>query len=179
MNNATTANVGQNGSVPLDHGKVLIRLGLSLFTTGFFLGLVPVVHYIHGAVAGDIGAHFMKNMTLWWGCPAVLMELTLKTGGLGMIAIGLCYVVLPRASETPNVLHKALIAPKLCNFGLIAATVYAAVGYVVINMIWPNFYFEHNETGKNLWLGGQGVGITIFIIGFVFALRDVRKNHLS
>ena len=178
MNNESNTNISQNNSIPAEHGKILIRWGLNLFIIGFLVGLVPVAHYIHGAIAGDIGAHFMKNMTLWWGCPAVLMELTLKTGGLGMIAIGLCYVVLPRAAEAMAISSKERMAPKLCNFGLIAATIYAAVGYVIINMIWPNFYFEHNETGKNLWLAGQGIGITIFIVGFFYALSGVRKNHL-
>jgi hypothetical protein len=74
--------------------------------------------------------------------------------------------------------NKERMAPNLCTFGLIAATIYAAVGYVIINMIWPNFYFEHNEIGKDLWLAGQGIGITIFIVGFFFALSGVRKNHL-
>jgi hypothetical protein len=177
MNDTPNANSSQINSASAEHGKILIRWGLSLFTAGFFLGLVPVVHYIHGAVAGDIGAHFMKNMTLWWGCPAVLMELTLKTGGLGMIVMGFCYVVLPRAANV-NISSKEHLTPKLCNIGLIGASVYAAVGYVVCNMIWPNFYFEHNETGKNVWLAGQGIGIAIYIIGYVYALKGVRKNHL-
>jgi hypothetical protein len=178
MNEAASTSPGSNNSEIVIHGKILIRWGLYLLLTGFLAGLIPVAHYIHGAVAGDIGAHFMKNMTLWWGCPAVLMELTLKTGGLGMIVIGICYVVLPRGDGTIAISSKEQIAPKLCNFGLIAASIYAAVGYVVFNMIWPNFYFEHNETGKNLWLAGQGIGISIFIIGFIFAFSGVRKNHL-
>jgi hypothetical protein len=57
-----------------------------LFITGFLTGYIPILHYVHGAVAGDVGPVFLKNMTLWWGCPAVLAELTLKTGSLGMLA---------------------------------------------------------------------------------------------
>jgi hypothetical protein len=178
MNQTAEASVYQVNFAPTEHGKIFIRWGLSLFTAGFFLGLVPIAHYMHGAIAGDIGALFMKNMTLWWGCPAVLMELTLKTGGIGMIAIGFCYAILPRTSETVDISNNERMAPKLCTIGLISATVYAAVGYVVINMIWPNFFFEHNETGKDLWLAGQGVGVAIFIFGFISALRDVRKSHL-
>ena len=73
-----------------------IHWGLGLFITGFLTGFVPIAHYIHGAVAGDVGPVFLKNMTLWWGCPAVLAELTLKTGSLGMVAIGLCYLATTR-----------------------------------------------------------------------------------
>lgn len=47
-------------------GKQFIRWRFNLTLTGFFLGLVPIAHYIHGAVAADIGHQFMKNMTLWW-----------------------------------------------------------------------------------------------------------------
>ena len=178
MNNTaeTVANIDKVTHAEL--GKTFIRGGLNMFLTGFLLGLVPIAHYIHGAVAGDIGTHFMKNMTLWWGCPAVLMELTLKTGGLGMIAIGLCYVVLSSGTETAQISNQERKAAKLCLFGLIAATVYMAVGYVVCNMIWPNFFFEHNETGKNVWLAGQLVGISIYIAGFILALRSVKRNYL-
>ena len=162
----------------IDHGKIYIRWGLSLLSLGFILGFVPILHYMHGAVAGDVGEHFMKNMTLWWGCPALLMELTLKTGGLGMTVIGLCFVVLPRTVSAPQLSSREQLAPKLCRFGLIAATIYAAVGYVVINMIWPNFYFEHNEMGKDVWLAGQLIGIAIFFTGFVFSLKTLRRDHL-
>ena len=75
--------------------------GLGLFVTGFVTGFIPILHYIPGAVAGDVGPAFLKNVTLWWGCPAVLAELTLKTGGLGMTAIGLCYLAAARQGASP------------------------------------------------------------------------------
>ena len=178
MTNTTEPIAAQGELTAIEHGKIFIRWGLSLLLLGFILGFVPILHYMHGALAGDVGAHFMKNMTLWWGCPALLMELTLKTGGLGMIVIGLCFVVLPRAASAPRLTSREQLAPKLCNIGLIAATVYAAVGYVIINMIWPNFYFEHNEMGKDVWLAGQLIGIAIFFIGFIFSLQAIRRDHL-
>jgi hypothetical protein len=178
MNTATATAAEIDEVTPTDLGKRFIRWGLNLYLTGFFLGLVPVLHYMHGAVAGDIGGHFMKNMTLWWGCPAVLMELTLKTGGLGMLVVGLCYVVLPQGSGTTSVSKKERNAVNLCVFGLIGGTVYAAVGYVVCNMIWPNFYFEHNEMGKDVWLAGQGVGILVFIVGFMYVLTPLKRDYL-
>jgi hypothetical protein len=61
-------------------GSKFTRWGLGMFVLGFAVGFVPILHYMHGAIAGDVGPAFMKNMTLWWGCPAVLMEYTLKTG---------------------------------------------------------------------------------------------------
>ena len=175
----TTTAIGTDDVSPSELGKRFIRWGLNLFIAGFLAGLVPVLHYMHGAIAGDIGSHFMKNMTLWWGCPAVLMELTLKTGGLGMLVVGLCYVVLSHGSNPAPISRKENRAVNLCVFGLIGGTVYAAVGYVVCNMIWPNFYFEHNETGKDIWLAGQGVGILIYIVGFMHVLLPLRRNYLK
>ena len=160
-------------------GKLFIQWGLYLTLAGFFLGLVPIAHYIHGAVAGDIGHAFMKNMTLWWGCPAVLMELTLKNGGLAMLTAGICYFIFSRGSEVTHATQKERRAVKLCISGLIAAAIYAAVGYVVCNMIWPNFYFAHNETGKDVWLVGQLVFISVFIYGFWTPVRSINRNYLN
>jgi hypothetical protein len=159
-------------------GSKFIRSGLGMFVLGFALGFVPILHYMHGAIAGDIGQAFMKNMTLWWGCPAVLMEYTLKTGGLGMIAIGLCYLVLPRASSAESISGSESRAPGLCVAGLLGALVYAAVGFVVCNMIWPNFYFAHNETGKDVWLAGQLLGIAVYFYGIYVVFRSLKRNHL-
>ena len=129
---------------------------------------------MHGAVAGDIGPAFLKNMTLWWGCPAVLIEYALKTGGLGMVTIGLCYVVLSRSGDVAPVSRGECVAPALCHGGLIFALVYTAVGYVVCNLIWPNFYFQPVQMGKNVWLAGQGIGIAIYVTGIAFAFGGIR-----
>ena len=107
------------------------------------------------------------------------MEYTLKTGGLGMVAIGLCYIVLPRAGSAIAVSGSERMAPGLCLAGLLGATVYMAVGYVVCNMIWPNFYFAHVETGKDVWLAGQLIGITVYFYGIAVAFRRLQRNHLQ
>jgi hypothetical protein len=128
MNTTTATAVDTSDISPTDLGKKFVRWGLNLYITGFLAGLVPVLHYMHGAVAGDIGGHFMKNMTLWWGCPAVLMELTLKTGGLGMLVVGLCYIVLSQGFGTTSVERlKCCLLPKADtrffskNFGVLGS----------------------------------------------------------
>ena len=177
---SATGTMGVRGdATTAELGSKFTRWGLGLFVLGFALGFIPILHYIHGAVAGDVGPAFLKNMTLWWGCPAVLMEYTLKTGGLGMVAIGLCYIVLPRAGSAIAVSGSERMAPGLCLAGLLGATVYMAVGYVVCNMIWPNFYFAHVETGKDVWLAGQLVGITVYFYGIAVAVRRLQRNHLQ
>ena len=118
MSNATEIMAGRGNVMPTELGSKFIRWGLGLFILGFIVGFIPILHYIHGAVAGDVGPAFLKNMTLWWGCPAVLMEYALKMGSLGMVAIGLCYLVLPRAGAAAPVSGGERVAPMLCLGGL-------------------------------------------------------------
>ena len=124
-------------------GWGFIRWGLGLFITGFLTGFIPILHYIPGAVAGDVGPGFLKNVTLWWGCPAVLAELTLKTGGLGMIAIGLCYLAAARQGAAPSVVSRhERLALTLCAYGLIAELVAAGAGYAIFNSDLAEFLFR-------------------------------------
>jgi hypothetical protein len=157
-------------------GWKYIVWGLGLFVTGFVTGFIPILHYIAGARAGDVGPVFLKNVTLWWGCPAVLAELTLKTGSLGMLAIGFAYLAIgqqdPRAAPT----DREGSAVTLCSFGLIAELVTAMVFYVVCNLIWPNFYFTPVQAGKNVWLGVQGISIAFFVVGVIFAVSGIRSR---
>ncbi len=179
MSNATETIAGRGNVTPAELGSKFIRWGLALFILGFILGFIPILHYMLGAIAGDVGPAFLKNMTLWWGCPAVLMEYALKMGGLGMVAIGLCYVVFPRAGSAAPVSGGERVAPLLCLGGLMAALVYAAVGYVVFNSIWPNFYFEPVEMGKDVWLAGQLIGIAFYVSGIAFAFGGIRRHHIE
>ena len=177
MSNTAALAQGSRLLTSTDLGKHFIRWGLYLLAAGFVLGMIPVLHYIHGA-QGNIGEDFMKNVTLWWGCPAVLMELTLKAGGLGMIALGLCYAVLPRATGSETSGKKTKLPSTLCIAGLVGATLYAIVAYGALNQIRPNFYFEHHEVAKDIWLAGQGIGIVVFITGFGMAIRDLKNSYL-
>lgn len=176
MSNATMAIVGDEATVTPDElGWSFIRWGLGLFITGFVVGFIPILHYMVGAQQGDVGPVFLKNVTLWWGCPAVLAEMTLKIGSLGMIAIGLCYLATIRQGAVPNVSGLERIAPRLCAYGLIAELVTAGVGFYVGNKIWPNFYFEPVQAGKNLWLAAQGLSILVYFVGVCYAVAGVRR----
>jgi hypothetical protein len=179
MSNSTGTIAKGANVTPSELGPIFVRWGLGVFILGFIVGFIPIVHYMHGAVAGDVGPAFMKNMTLWWGCPAVLSEYALKTGGLGMIVLGLCYIVFSRSGAVAHVSSKEVLAPKLCLWGLIATVVYAAVGYVVCNMIWPNFYFQHNEIGKDVWLAGQGIALIVYVVGLVYAFNGIRSRPVA
>ena len=67
------------------------------------------------------------------------------------------------------------IAPTLCAYGLIGMLVSAAVLYVVGNKIWPNFYFEPVQPGKNLWLAAQGLFVLVYITGAWYAVSGIRR----
>ena len=139
MSNAAIAMDDQIAVTPNVLSWKFIRWGLGLFITGFLTGFIPIGHYMVGAIAGGVGPDFLRNITLWWGCPAVLAELTFKTGGLGMIAIGLCYQAIIRQGASPDISSHERIAPTLCSFGLIATLVSASAGYVFCNYFWPIF----------------------------------------
>ena len=175
MGTATIAMGGEAAVTTADLGWKFIHWGLGLFITGFATGFIPILHYIPGAQAGDVGPVFLKNVTLWWGCPAVLCEMVLKTGSLGMIAIGLCYLAAERQGASPSISALERIAPTLCAYGLIAELVAAGVGYAVFNMIWPNFFFEPVQAGKNTWLALQGLSILVFFVGACYAVAGVRR----
>ena len=152
-----------------------INWGLGLLITGFVVGFIPILHYMHGAIAGDVGPVFLKNMTLWWGCPAILAELTVKIGALGMLAVGFCHLAVARQGTPSEISGHERIAPTLCAYGLIAELVTAGAGYVVFNMIWPNFFFEPVQAGKNWWLALQGLSIVVFLVGLWYAAAGIRR----
>ncbi|MGR4867974.1 hypothetical protein ACIPRI_03780 [Variovorax sp. LARHSF232] len=156
-------------------GWKYVSWGLGLFIAGFVTGFVPILHYMTGAVTGNVSAEFLKNITLWWGCPAILAELTLKTGSLGMIGIGLAYLAAVRQGASTVVSRREQLAVVLCGYGLIAELVTASVGFVVCNMIWPSFYYHAVPAGKNTWLAMQGVSIAVYVIGLWHGVAGVRR----
>jgi hypothetical protein len=175
MSNVPVTMDGEAAVTSTELGWDFIRWGLGLFATGFVLGFVPILHYMVGAQAGGVGPAFLKNITLWWGCPAVLAEMVVKHGSLGMIAIGLCYVAVARQGTSSTPSGHERIAVTLCAYGLIAEIVAAGVGFVVGNMIWPNFYFEPVAAGKNAWLAVQGLSITVYVFGVFYAVAGIRR----
>jgi hypothetical protein len=101
--------------------------------------------------------------------------MTLKTGSLGMLAIGLCYLAAVRQGASPSISGLERTAPTLCAYGLIAELVTAGVGYAVCNMVWPNFFFEPVQAGKNTWLAMQGLSILVYFFGVCYAVAGVRR----
>jgi hypothetical protein len=175
MSNVAMAVGGEAAVTRTDLGWKFIQWGLSLFIVGFLTGYIPILHYIVGGQAGNVEPLFLKNMTLWWGCPGILAELTLKTGSLGMIAIGLCYLAANRQGTSSSISSNERIAPVLCACGLIAELVTAGAGYAICVYIWGNFYFGATEPGKSVWIGAQGLSIAVYVIGVFYGVAGVRR----
>ena len=175
MSNAAIAMDGQAAVTPTALSWQFIHWGLGLFITGFLTGFIPILHYIVGGIDAEVGPDFLRTMTLWWGCPAILTELTLKIGGLGMIAIGLCYLAIARQGASPDISRHERIAPMLCAYGLIAELVAAGAGYVICNVFWPHFYFLAIPAGKNVWLAAQGLCIVVYVVGACYAFAGIRR----
>jgi hypothetical protein len=175
MSNAAIAMHGEAAVTPTALSWNFIHWGLGLFITGFLVGFIPILHYIVGGIGANVGQEFLKVMTLWWGCPAILSELTLKTGGLGMIAIGLCYLAIARQGASPNISSHERIAPMLCAYGLTAELLCAGVGYIICSYFWPHFYFDATPAGKNVWLAAQGICIVVYVVGACYAFAGIRR----
>ena len=175
MSYAATSTGGEAAVTHTALGWKFIHSGLGLFIAGFLVGFIPIAHYLVGGIDAEVGPDFLRVMTLWWGCPAILTELTLKTGGLGMIAFGLCYLAIARQGASPDISGHERIAPMLCAYGLIAELVAAAVGYVICNIFWSHFYFQAIPAGKNVWLAAQGFCIIVFVVGACYAVSGIRR----
>ena len=67
-----------------------------------------------------------------------------------MVAIGCVYLHLPTNELEAE--QRDLAALWLCAAGLIATFLTGYVGYIVINAIWPSFYYTPIKAGKNIWL---------------------------
>src|SRR5262245_22414741 len=127
-------------ATPTDIGTKHIRWGLGLFIFGLVIGYGPWLHYMHGALE-EVQPTFLKNVTLWFGCPWTLPTYVAQLGGLSMVAMGLCYVAFARDGAIASVSGAERMAPALCAGGILAEFVFGYPGYFAVNAAWPNFYF--------------------------------------
>jgi hypothetical protein len=62
MSIATETLAGRGDVLPAELGSKFIRWGLGLFILGFIVGFIPILHYMRGAIAGDVGPAFLKKL---------------------------------------------------------------------------------------------------------------------
>ena len=159
---------------PIDVGAKHIRWGLGLFIFGLVIGFIPLLHYMHGSFE-QVGEAFLKNVTLWWGCAFTLAVYVAQVGGLGMIAIGVCYVVLARDGAITSVTGAERMAPVLCAGGIIAEFVAGVAGYYAVAAVWPNFYYAPIRPVRSL-AGLQAVCIAIYVLASM-RIRRHQTRH--
>src|SRR5271154_1072684 len=85
---------------------------------------------MHGAVEGDIGPAFLKNLTLWFACPWTLAVYFAHIGGLGMIAIGVSFLTFARDGRVSALGTGARRSLGLCIVGVLAEFL-AVIGHSV------------------------------------------------
>ncbi|HXY14772.1 MAG TPA: hypothetical protein VEI01_25620 [Terriglobales bacterium] len=153
-------------------GTRFIRWGLGLLVFGIFIGFGIIGHYLIGA-NHDTGEMFMKNVTLWFACPWTLSVYAVQAGSLGMIVIGIMYLVLGRSFPSTEQTGPASLW--LCVAGLIAVFLTGYVGYFVVDRIWPAYYYTPVAAGKNTWLIAQALSIALYWLGLLRVSQNVWK----
>jgi uncharacterized membrane protein len=149
-------------------GVRFIRWGLGLFIFGLIFGFGLLGYYFHGTIES---AKLAESGALWLNYPWTLGTYVLQVGGLGMVAIGAVYWLLPGDKlETESLDYTALW---LCIAGLIATFLTSYVGYFVANAIWPSFFYKPITQGMNAWLGSQTVSIALYLFGVVLAFFSI------
>jgi hypothetical protein len=161
-------------ATPAGIGTRYIRWGLWLFIFGLVTGFGPWLHYMHGALS-DVQEAFLKNVTLWFGCPWTLPIYVTQLGGLSMVVIGLCYVAFGRDGAMASISGAERSGPVLCAVGIIAEFVFGFPLYFAVDAVWPNFYYTPIDAGKWTWLGVQGVCILIYVIGVMCAYGGIKR----
>jgi hypothetical protein len=161
-------------ATPVEVGTKFVRWGLGLFIFGLVTGYGPWLHYMHGALS-EVQPAFLKNVTLWFGCPWTLPVYVTQLGGLSMVVIGLCHLAFARDGAMVSVTGGERMAPALCAVGIIAEFVFGFPLYFAVDAVWPNFYYTPIDAGKWTWLGIQGLCIAIYVIGVMYAYGGIKR----
>jgi len=161
-------------ATPAQVGTKYIRWGLGLFIFGLVIGYGPWLHYMHGALE-EVHEAFLKNVTLWFGCPWTLPVYVTQLGGLSMVVIGLCYLAFVRNGAMASISGAERMGPALCAAGIITEFVFGFPLYFAVNAVWPNFYYTPIQAGKWTWLGTQGACILVYVIGVFCAYGGIKR----
>ncbi len=143
-----------------------IRWGSALGVVGLITGYLPLGHYL------------MKDSLP--SCPAAPVHgHTILLSFVGMTLFGLAYAVLPqwlRNGEPPLGLIRLHFW--LVVIGTIGVCVNGTVGYELLGMMKPDFYYTGPaaQSVRNLWFGIDGVFLTIYGAGSAVFLYVLMKS---
>ena len=108
----THAGLTDAAATPVEVGATYIRWGLGLFVFGLVSGFIPLAHYgpprlVRGGARGvPQERHAVVGM-----CVRARRSMYAQVGSLGMIALGLCYVVLARDGALTSLASAERMAP--------------------------------------------------------------------
>ena len=156
-------------------GVNFIQWGLGLGIFGILLGFGIIGHYLHGA-QHPTGEEFLHNMSLWYACPWTLSVYTIQLGSLCMVAFGAVYLIVGKTCPANESYNPTTVGFWLCVLGLLGIFCAGYVGYFVIDRIWPGFYYQPIEAGKQVWLLGQLLCVACYFAGAILVWRTV--SHL-
>jgi hypothetical protein len=156
----------------IDTGTRFIRAGSWLLLLGFFMSTAVVGHYVVGGPPA--GHEFMGNVTLWWGCPWTLPTTIVLGGALCMIVIGTVHTALGRFPGATE-LDAPQTSLRICETALVGVFLTGCLGYFVVDAVWPSFYYQPIEAGKNVWLLMQLGCIVLLGLGVALAFADIRR----
>jgi hypothetical protein len=150
-------------------GVRFIRWGLGLFIFGLISCFGLLGYYFHSTIERTM---ISESGAQWLNYPWTLATYILQVGGLGMVAIGVIYWLLPGDKlETEAVDYTALW---LCIVGLVATFLTSYVGYFVANAIWPSFFYKPITQGVNAWIASQAASVALYLFGVVLAFFSIR-----
>ena len=135
-----------------------IRWSTGLLLLGLLTGYGPLGHYLHGGVEV--------------ACPwAPVHGHVGLLGWIGMTLFGLVYQAIPRwANGRSPSLRLAKAHFYMCVTAVLGVLVNGIIGYRVLDLISPSFYYVPNKQVLNLWLSIDGVFLSLYGLGCVLFL---------
>lgn len=141
-----------------------VRWGAGLLVLGLLTGYGPLGHYLMGDAIPS--------------CPsAPLHGHVALLGWVGMTLFGLVYRTLPAWSSgrSPS-LHLARAHFVLSVTAMAGVLVNGAVGYPLLDLVSPGFYYEPDESLLHLWFGVDGFFLSLYGIGCILFLVVVLRS---
>lgn len=138
-----------------------IRWSNGLLLLGLLTGYGPLGHYLHGGVEV--------------ACPwAPVHGHVALLGWIGMTLFGLVYQAIPRwANGRSPSLGLAKAHFLMCVTAVLGVWVNGIIGYRVLDLISPSFYYIPNKQVLNLWLSIDGAFLSLYGLGCVLFLITV------
>ncbi len=141
-----------------------IRWSAGFLVLGLMTGYGPLGHYLMGGVER--------------ACPsAPLHGHVALLGWLGMTVFGLVYLALPQWANGREPSLKLARWHFYCAAGgVLGVFANGALGYPILELISPRFYYVPDKTLLNLWLSIDGAFLSLYGVGCVLFLAVILRS---